>query len=199
MSEGTIDWEEIHRRLQEIDAEIEKGFTPSSEEKMRILGERAKILARTPEQAREGEYIEAVAFMLAQEPYGIETRFIREVYPLKDYTQVPCTPGFVLGLVNVRGRIVSVIDLRKFLDLPGKGVSDLNKVIIVHSSEMEFGVLADVILGVQNIAAGELQPSLPTLTGIREEFLKGVTSERMVILDGGKLLSDRNIIVHEEV
>ncbi len=45
----------------------------------------------------------------------------------------------------------------------------------------------------------DLQPSLPTLTGIREEYLRGITKERVVILDAVKLLSDKNIVVHEEV
>jgi purine-binding chemotaxis protein CheW len=64
---------------------------------------------------------------------------------------------------------------------------------------MEFGILADEILGVQDILLGDLQPSLPTLTGIREEYLKGITREHVVLLDADKLLSDKNIMVREEV
>jgi purine-binding chemotaxis protein CheW len=72
-------------------------------------------------------------------------------------------------------------------------------VVIVHDGKMEFGILADAVLGVQDIMLSDLQPALPTLTGIREEFLRGVTRERMVVLDAQKLLSDKNIVVHEEV
>jgi purine-binding chemotaxis protein CheW len=111
---------------------------------------------------------------------------------------VPCTPPFVLGLINVRGQIMSVIDLKKFFDLPEKGLTDLNKVIIVSDDKMEFGILADNVLGVRSLPLAELQPALPTLTGVREEYLKGVTRERTVILDGKKLLGDRKIVIHEE-
>ena len=138
-------------------------------------------------------------FLLAYEKYGIESSYVREVYSLKELTPLPCTPLFVLGIINVRGQILSVIDIKKFFDLPEKGLADLNKVIILHSDSMEFGILADVMLGVRNVLLSELQPSLPTLTGIRQEYLKGITAERVVILDAEKLLSDKQIIIHEEV
>ncbi len=128
----------------------------------------------------------------------METSYIEEVWPLKDFTPLPGTPAFVLGIINVRGRIVSVVDIKKFFDMPEKGISDLNKVIIIHDDKMEFGILADEILGVRNIALSELSPPLPTLTGIRKDFLKGVTVERIVILDAARILADKNIVVHEE-
>jgi purine-binding chemotaxis protein CheW len=63
---------------------------------------------------------------------------------------------------------------------------------------MRFGILADDVLAVRNIAADELGPPLPTLTGIRERYLKGVTAERLVVLDAPKLLADDSVIVYEE-
>lgn len=167
--------------------------------KKRILKERAEALARSPDTRKEGEQIEVVEFLLSNEHYGIESHCIREVYPLKDYTPLPCTPSFVLGLLNMRGQIVSVINIKAFFDMPQKGLSDLNKVIIVRDEEMEFGILVDHVLGVRTIALREIQPPLPTLTGIREEFLMGVTADRMAILNARRLLADKNIVVHEEV
>ena len=199
MKDMKVDWGEIRSRLEGINAAIEKGFSPSPEEKKRILKFRASLLAKQAARTTEGECIEVVEFLLAQEHYGLEARYIREVYPLRDYTPVPCTPQFVLGLINVRGQIVPVIDIKKFFDMAAKGISDLNKVIIIHNSGIEFGVLADAVLGVRSIALSEIQPPLPTLAGMREEFLRGVTGDRTVVLDAGKLLNDRNIVVHEEV
>ncbi len=163
-----------------------------------ILKARAQALAQAPEQAEETECLEVVTFMLAYETYGIETAWVREVYPLKDLTPLPCTPSFVAGIVNVRGQVISVIDIKKFFDLPEKGLTDLNKVIILSYGVMEFGILADAVVDVRNIPLGKIQSGLPTLTGIREEYLRGVTAERLVILDAVKLLTDGNIIVHEE-
>ncbi len=174
-----------------------KETSPADDNK--ILKERSRVLAREPEEKEAGETVEFLEFSLAHERYGLETLFIREVYPLKEYTPLPCTPPFVFGLINVRGQILSIIDIRKFFELPEKGLSDLNQVIILHNGRMEFGILADEIIGVRLHSSDQLAPTLPTLTDIREKYLKGITEDRIIILDATKLLADPNMIVHEEV
>ena len=64
---------------------------------------------------------------------------------------MPCTPPFILGIINVRGQILAVIDLKRFFNLPDKGLSDLNKVIILRRGGLEVGLLADAVAGVQAI------------------------------------------------
>jgi purine-binding chemotaxis protein CheW len=164
-----------------------------------ILKARAQALAQEPEQVAATECLEVVTFLLAYETYGIETAYVREVYPLKDLTPLPCTPPFVAGIVNVRGQVISVIDIKKFFDLPEKGLTDLNKVIILSDGVMRFGILADAIVDVRNIPLEKIQSGLPTLTGIREQYLRGITAERLIVLDGYSLLTNRSIVVHEEV
>jgi purine-binding chemotaxis protein CheW len=83
--------------------------------------------------------------------------------------------------------------------LPEKELTDLNKVIVVHDATMVFGILSDALLGVRSIPLDSIRPSLPTLTGIQAAYLKGVTSDRLVILDAGLLLADRKLIVLEEI
>src|SRR5712692_1713421 len=151
-------------------------WSSSQEDKKKVLRARAMELAREAEQEKTAEEtMEIVEFLLAHEKYGIQSSYVREVCPLKELTPVPCTPPFVLGIVNVRGQVLSVIDIKKFFDLPEKGLTNLNKVIILRNDKMEFGILADLILGVRFIPVSQIQPSLPTLTGIREHYLKGVT------------------------
>ena len=145
------------------------------------------------------ERIEVVEFILARERYAIESLYVREVCLAENLTPLPCTPAFVLGIVNLRGEILSVIDIGKFFDLPEKGLTDLDKIIVLQSGAMLFGILADVIIGVRRIPVTGIQPSLPTLAGVRQEYLKGVTAERTVILDGKKFLADEKIIVREQV
>lgn len=187
------------RRLKAAPASTEPVWRPSPEKAKRILQARAQALAREPAQEISGALVGVVTFLLAYETYGIETSYVREVYPLRDLTPLPCTPPFVAGIINVRGQVLSVIDIKKFFDLPQQGLTDLNKVIILSDGAMEFGILADAIVDVRTIPLQSIQPPLPTLTGIREDFLKGVTAERLVILDGEKLLTDNNIVVQEEV
>jgi purine-binding chemotaxis protein CheW len=197
---ATVDWREVERRLAAARAATERVWAPDPEETKRVLRERARILAREPEKAAAADqFIEVVEFVLAFESYAIETRYVREVEPLDSLTPLPGTPAFVLGIVNVRGEILSVIDMRKFFELPDKGLTDLNKVIVLESENMLFGILADAVAGVRSIPVADIQPSLPTLTGIREAYLKGVTPGRMVILDAEKLLTDESIVVEERV
>lgn len=196
---GAINWSDVRRRLEETRLKIEKGWIPGPEEKKKILRQRAAALAKEPERLVEEELTEVIEFLLAHERYAIESSYVREVYPLKDLTPVPCTPSFVLGIINVRGRILSVIDLKKFFNLPDKGLGDLNKVIVLASKDMEFGVLADSITGVRTVSLAGLQKKVPTITGVGEEYLKGVTTDGRIILDARKLISDKAIIVNEEV
>ena len=102
-------------------------------------------------------------------------------------------------MINLRGEIRTVIDLKKFFDLPDAGITELNKIILIESGEMQLGVLADAIRGVCRIPLGDLQPTLPTLTDIRADYLLGITSDRLVVLDPAKILSDKRILVDEEV
>lgn len=195
-----VDWHAVKRRMEKAHGAIEHVWTPSSAETQRVLMARAQALGRVPEAAETaGEHIDVVEFVLAHERYAIESHYVREVAPLENLTPLPCTPAFVLGIVNLRGEILSVIDIKKFFELPEQGLTDLNKIIVLQSEDMVFGILADAIAGVRRIPVTDIQPSLPTLTGIREDYLQGVTPERLVILDAEKLLTDESIIVQELV
>ena len=143
--------------------------------------------------------MEVIEFRLAQERYAVEQQYVREVCPLRDLTPVPCTPRFMLGIVNVRGQILPVIDIKKFFDLPETGITDMHMVIIVHAGDIDIGILADVVVGMRSIPRATLQASLPTLTGIRAQYLKGVSEQQTVVLDVPLLLSDPKIVVNEEV
>jgi purine-binding chemotaxis protein CheW len=165
-----------------------------------ILSERARALARTPPDPETAAVtFELLEFRLARECYAIESRHVESVYPLRDLTPLPCTPPFILGIVGVRGRILPVLDIKKFFELPEQGLTDLHRIIVVRGSELELGFLADVIEGIRKVAVEKLQPSLPTLTGIRADYLKGVSDERLVVLDVERILADPRIVVLEEV
>ena len=194
-----IDWAKLRERLELAKASFEGSAAPSLEEKRKILKARAAILAQKPEGAAAPETrLEVLEFMLAYERYGIEAAYVDAVCPLRDLTALPGTPPFVLGVINLRGRILPVIDIRRFFDLPEKGLTDLNKVIVLRDSSMEFGILADLIAGMRFVPLEGLQTSLPTLTGVRSDYLRGITSDRLAVLDAGRILSDKRIIVNEQ-
>jgi purine-binding chemotaxis protein CheW len=197
---GATDWSEFHRRLETSRSALQQRLSPSVEQRRTILGARARLLAREEKGDKEvfESPLEVVEFLLASEHYGIELRHIREIHALSELTPLPGTPAFVMGLANVRGQILSVIDIKKFFGLPEKGLTDLNKLIVVRTRQMELGILADAVLGVRAIGLSELQTSLPTLTGIRAEYLRGITKDPLVVLDVEKILSNEKIVVNDD-
>jgi len=171
-----------------------------SEEKKRILRERAKRLAQEPKDARTYEReMEVLEFLLGRERYAVETEYVREVYPMKELTVLPCTPDFLLGIVNIRGEILPVIDVKKFFDLPGKGITNLNKVIVVRKDPMAIGILSDEVINTYAIPLSDLTPPPPILTGIKADFLKGITHQQLILIDIEKIISDKRLIIHEEI
>ncbi len=174
------------------------GSAGDDAEAKRILQERARLLAQEPPPAPSGEVIDVVEFVLGHEHYGVASTLVREVYPLKDFTPLPGTPDFILGLMNVRGQILSITDLSTLFGLPEKGLKTANRVIILKNATREFAILADAIVGIRTIPLATLQEGLPTLTGLAGEFIKGITPDRLAILDGEKLLTDKRLIVDEE-
>ena len=188
-----IDWDKVKDRLQKADEALAGAASASAKG---ILKKRAAAFAAPARDEQEPEGIHAVVFTLGGERFAFESAYLKEVCPATEIVPVPCTPSFVLGIVSLRGEMVSIIDLRKFFELPEKGLSDMNRLLVLSSAAMRFGVLADTVEGVQALKSDELK-KLPTLSGVREEYLTGVSPGGITVLDAGKLLADRSIIVYE--
>ena len=166
----------------------------------RILAERARSLAIVRRASEISvDTCEVLEFEMGSERYGIEVSEIREVLPLLQYTHLPCTPLFVFGIINIRGEILSIVDLKKFFGLPDQGITNQNKVIILDNGTMAFGILADLIVGVRHVDLGSMIALPPTISSIGEEYLRGMTADGLIVLDCEKLLGDPRILVHEEV
>jgi purine-binding chemotaxis protein CheW len=192
-----IDWREVRRRMEVAQAAVLHGTVRSHEQKRAILRSRAQLLAQeSGPNAQPGETIDLLEFLLAWETYAIEGQYLREVLPLRALTPVPGAPPFIAGIINVRGQVISVVDVRTFFELPGQGISDLNRVIVLRKDDIEFGILADAVVGIRAVPLEELQPSLPTLTGIREEYLKGIARGPVIVLDAARLIADQSLVVH---
>lgn len=193
------DWGEIRRHLERTAEVLAAGAVPTGEARRAVLKTRANALAVEPQPAVAAqELLDIVEFTLGAETYGIAAASVREIFPLREFTPLPGTPPFVLGIVALRGQIISVVDLKKIFDLPEKGLGQLNRVIILRDERMEFGILADDILGARPITKETIQPPPPTVAGVRAGYLLGVTVERVIILDAEKILGYEKLIVHQE-
>lgn len=192
----SVNWQELRQRMQAAQRAAEPLSVDASAEVQRRLKTRARALATEPadEPAR---LLDILSFRLTHESYAVEMSYVGAVYPLANLTRLPGTPAFVLGIMNVRGEIISVIDIRKFFAIPEEGLTRLNSVIVLQSESMVVGILADSLLGIRRIPVSDIQPALTIATGIKAEYLAGLTPDRTVLLDAARLLCDATIIVQE--
>lgn len=165
-----------------------------------VLRERAWELAhRQEDDSPVEECIQAIEFMLGDERYAMDVRFISEVYPVKDIASIPCTPSFVLGVVSVRGEVLSIVDVREFFSLPKKEITGASKILVLSNGKMKLGILADSVVGQSRVPIHEIQDHMPGTGGTRVEYVRGVTKERLVVVEAEKFLTDETVVVHQEV
>lgn len=189
-------WSRLQQRLAAARQLQEEGLHISGERQQELLEKRARELARELQTgAAAGTYLQYVEFRLADETYGLSTVVVQEVCPLKELLSLPGTPAFISGITLLRGEIVSVVDLRKFFDLPTRGITPVNRLLILRSPGLSFALLTDSVSGIRQIPAASLQTALPTLEGIRQDYLAGITPDRTVILDGSRLLNDPRLVI----
>ncbi len=190
-----MDWDEA---VPQVSDPTESSAKDLSGDKVKtILEERARALAKSTE-TEMGETMQLVVFTLADETYGIASDYVREVQPLGNVSPVPCTPNFVVGVINIRGAIYSVIDIREFFGLAKREITELTKVILVQAAGLEVGILADDVIGAKSVPLSDIKAPLES-RGSKEEYVQGVTRGMLIILNLEALLRDEQIIVHEEV
>jgi len=141
-----------------------------------------------------GKYM---TFKLAEEEYGLEILRVREIIGLMEITRVPRTRDFIRGVINLRGKVIPVIDLRRKFGMPQADATEQTVIIVVQchvgDRELTMGLYVDQVLEVLSIDAGNIEatPSLGD-SSIDTSFILGVgKAERRVIflLDIGKVLS----------
>jgi purine-binding chemotaxis protein CheW len=170
------------------------------EKKRMILKQRAALFSKAPEKETDlGLQIDGLLFLLTEEQYIIDANFVVEVIPLKELTPLPCAPAFILGIINVRGKVLSVVNLKTFLGLPEKGITNLNRVIVLKRSDIELGILVDEIVGKVAVFPDQLKTLMSTITGAKKEYLSGITATRALMFNIEKFLASSSIIVDEEV
>lgn len=171
-----------------------------SRDASRILLQRARALAAPQADAQhEGATIDVVEFVLSRERYAFDAACVRGIHPLRQLTVLPGTPPHVLGIVNLRGHVVAVVDIRLFFGLPRRGLADLDKVVVLADGAMEFAIVADSVPGARRVRQGDLQAAIATFKGIREAYLLGVTRDGLAVLDAPRLLHDEVLMVNERL
>lgn len=196
---GGMDWDGVRQRLERARAAIDEAGASSRDRQEQILRERAVALAQPDATdaaaTQSGGIIEALVFHAAGERYAFETAYVARVYPIMPITAIPGVPDFVVGIVAAEGELLSVVDLRSLLDLPLSRLAEPKAIVMLQTEAMEFGVLAEEIVGVERHAADSLERELPTLADAEKTYLMGITPSRIAVLDAKRLLSDARLVV----
>ncbi len=172
---------------------------PDPTRQQALLTARARQLALRLSSADSApaDSLLVVTFRLGSEEFGVACEHVREVARLKGLTPLPRTPSFVLGVMNVRGQVLSVVDLRGLLGLPAAGLVESARVVVLHHGAMEFGLVAEAVLAVRTVPLQDLQPPPATVTGIGANYLRGVTSDGLSLLDTARILADPDLVLDE--
>jgi len=186
-----IDWQQVRDRLKQAAQASEESHRLSPDRVQAVLEARARAAARIPEQAPAASaVIEVVHLVLGEERYAIETNCVREILRLKEFTPVPETPDFLLGVTNLRGQIVAVMDLRQFFGIAPQRPTDHSRVIVLGQERVEFGLLADAVHEVTLLRIDEIRETPGSVAVGARAYLRGVTGDALLVLDGAALLLD---------
>jgi purine-binding chemotaxis protein CheW len=149
-------------------------------------------MAQLEENQVEDNVIQWVTFHLNNEVYGIAVMQVMEVLRSVDITPVPGAPDYVLGIINLRGNVVTVIDTRKRFSLPSKDVDDLSRIVIIESNGQVLGMLVDCVAEVVYLKESEIDIAPNVGNDESSRFIQGVHSKGdtlLILVDINKLLT----------
>jgi purine-binding chemotaxis protein CheW len=135
--------------------------------------------------------------MIQGEKFAFDIQYIKQVSHLNNLTPLPCTPDFIAGIINYHGRIVTVINLSTFFELPDENLAE-NQIIILENSHQIIGILSNKIIGVRYLQLNELQSNVSTFTQ-NNYLMRGITNDHTVLLDGLNFFTNEKFIVNEMV
>jgi len=150
-------------------------------------------LATNSSAVDSDEMLQWVTFKLEQETYGVNVMQVQEVLRYSDIAPVPGAPSYVLGIINLRGSVVTVIDTRSRFGLMPSDVTDNTRVVIIESDKQVIGILVDSVAEVVYMKASEIEMAPNVGTDESAKFIKGVCNrenELLILVDLDKLLSD---------
>ena len=143
--------------------------------------------------SRAGKYL---TFFLADEEYGLEILRVREIIGIMDITTVPRTPEYVKGVINLRGKVIPVLDLRLKFNMPEAERTEETCVIVVQVEDVEIGIIVDKVSEVLDIAADAIDDAPQFGTDINTDFILGMgkSEDRVtILLDISKVLAGTDL------
>jgi len=144
-------------------------------------------------QVTNDSVLQCVTFRLDNEIYGINVMQVQEVLRVTEIAPVPGAPHYVLGIINLRGNVVTVIDTRERLGLEAKEVDESTRIVIIEADKMVVGILVDAVAEVVDLRTSEIESAPSVGNDESSKYIQGVASregELLILVDLNKLLND---------
>ncbi len=151
-------------------------------------------MANVAAKANENdEVVQWVTFRLSDETYGINVMQVQEVLRVSEIAPVPGAPHYVLGIINLRGNVVTVVDTRIRLGLATSEVTDSTRIVIIEGEKHVVGILVDCVAEVVDLVASDMESAPSVGNDESAKYIQGVASrgdELLILVDLNKLLTD---------
>lgn len=202
MADTTRLWERIHERLRSLE-EVRTGESETGPQALpQALEARARELSHQAILPREADGRMVIIFSLGQELYAADVRHIKAVIRPALYTPVPGVPAFVAGVINHRGMMISVLDLRPFFGLQREEEANDAAILVAEAGGVIAGILAEAIEEITELPLDRQGGTPLTLTGTRQEYTTAVVpygDRLLAALNLQAVLQDPQLVVDEEI
>ena len=193
-------WKEIRRRIEQLD---HSPHAPAAEDLAAVWRRRAIEIAAAPDRDLEaGELLTLVLLRLGADRYAVPIASVREILRVGRFTPVSTAPSFVHGVINLRGVIVTVLDLRVVFGLEPGPVGAEARIIVAEGGGLVVGLLVEQVEGIVDLPAAQVKPPLAPAKGVVEDYVVGIAAhgdQMVVLIDLEKVLGNPRIIVDELV
>ncbi len=142
------------------------------------------IREHAEKQQASGERIQVVSFHLGSEEYGVDISQVQEIIRMVEITHVPRAPRFMEGVINLRGQLIPIIDLRTRFGMPRAEHTKSTRIIVTEIGSKKVGIIVDAVSEVINIPVEQIEDAPDMIAGVGTEYIQGVgkVHERLIIL-----------------
>lgn len=144
-----------------------------------------------------------ISFSLSKELYCLNLKNVREITKMKNFkvTKVPCVPDFISGIINLRGDFITLVDIKKFLNIPKSTATEKTKIIVIRTENIQIGLIVDDVFGIQNFTEGKLNHNIQSKYDKHKFTSAEIMFEDrvMCVFDLKKFLEEERLYIEDAV
>lgn len=148
------------------------------------------------QKKQDDQLLQLVTFSIGEEEFGVNILKVQEIIRTMEITKVPRAPDFVEGVINLRGKVIPIIDLRRRFGLAPRGHDKNTRIIVIEINNIIVGFVVDAVSEVLRIPASTVEPPPPVVAGVESDYVSGVgklQDRLLIMLDLDRLLSSEDM------